>query len=135
MEELRAAQLLAQVGDERQREGRGAVLVTLARADGELASAQVEVEHAQTQAFSEPQAGAVEQRGDEPALAVVALELAEDGADLLPAQHDRQAGLLAGADELLQFSRLAVQHSAIEEEDRAQRLGLGAGAARAEAGR
>ena len=51
VEELRAAQLLAQVGDERPRERRGAVLAALARADGELASGEVEVEHAEAQAL------------------------------------------------------------------------------------
>ena len=128
MEEPRAAQLLAQVGDERPRERRGAVLAALARADGEFASGQVEVQHAEAQALGEPQAGAVEERRDQPALAVVAVELVEDGADLLPAQDDRQAGLLAGADQLVELAHLAVQHVAVEEEERAERLGLRRGA-------
>ena len=91
MDELRAAQLVAELRDERLRESRGAVLAAFARADGELASGEVEVQHAEAQALAEPQAGAVEERGDQPALRVVALELVEDGADFFPAEDDRQA--------------------------------------------
>jgi hypothetical protein len=53
--------LLAQIRHEGLRQRRGTVLVALARADGELAWAQVDVEDAEAQAFAEPQAGAEEQ--------------------------------------------------------------------------
>jgi hypothetical protein len=128
VEALRAAQLLAEVGHERLRQRRGAVLAALARMHGEFASGQVEVEHAEAQAFGQPQAGAVQKRRDQPALAVVPVELVEDGTDLLPAQHDGQALGLAGADEFLELAHLAVQHVAVEKEDRAERLGLRRGA-------
>ena len=108
MDELRAAQLLAEVRDERLRQRGGAVLAALARADGEFASGQVEVEHAEAQTLGQPQARAVEERCDQPALAVVAVELVKDGAHLLPAQDDRQTRLFAGADQLVQLAHLPV---------------------------
>ena len=129
VEELRAAQLVAEVGDERLRERRGTVLAALARADGELTSGEVEVEHAEAQALVEPQACAVQERSDQPALAVVAVELVEDGADLVPAEHDRQPrGLSRARTSSCEFADLAVQHVAVEEEQRAERLGLRRGA-------
>jgi hypothetical protein len=53
VEELRAAQLVAEVGDERLREGRLAVLAALARADGEFASGEVQVEDAEAEALGQ----------------------------------------------------------------------------------
>ena len=129
VEELRAAQLLAQVGDERLRERRGAVLAALARADGEFASGQVEVEHAEAQALGEPQAGAVEQRSDQPALAVVAVELVGGRRGPPPCSaRPADAGCLRARTSSCELADLAVQHVAVEEEERAERLGLRRGA-------
>ncbi len=61
VEEPRAAQLLAQVGDERLRQRGSAVLVAFPRADDEFASGQIEVQHPEAQTLVEAQACTVEQ--------------------------------------------------------------------------
>ena len=93
-----------------------------------LPSGEVEVQHAEAQALAEPQAGAVEERGDQPALRVGALELVERGADFFPAEDDREAPRLAGSHQLVELADLAVQHVAVEEQQGAERLGLRGGA-------
>ncbi len=128
MDELRAAQLIAEVGHERLRKRGGAVLAALAGADGELASGEVQVEHAEAQALVQPQACAVEERSDQPALRVVAVELLQDGAHLFSAQDHGQPGGLARAHQLVELADVAVQDAAVEEEECAERLGLRRGA-------
>ncbi len=126
--ELRAAELLAQGGRESPRQRRGAVLAALAGADDEFAAGEIEIEHAETQTFAETQACTVEEGRDEPADAVAAVQLTEHRTDLGPTEDDGQTHLRAGADQLAQVAHLPVQHVPVQEEQGAERLGLGGGA-------
>ena len=103
-------------------------LPPLPRADDEFAAGQVEVEDTEAQALREPQARAVEERRDQPALAVAASSSWRTArtSSLLSTTGSR--GCFAGADELVELADLAVQHVAVEEEERAERLGLRRGA-------
>src|SRR5512135_1427338 len=99
-----------------------AIRVALATADGDLAQLEVEILDPEPQALEEPEAGSVQEGADQARRAVEAVEHA---ADLAPAEHDGHAGGRAGPDEVAQRVGRTVEDVAIEEEERAQGLGLG----------
>jgi hypothetical protein len=86
---------------------------------------EVDVLDAQAEALRQAQAGAVQQRGDQPEVAV---QLVEDPPDLLPGEYDGQPSLLARPDEAVEGADLAAQDVAMQEEERRERLRLGRGA-------
>jgi len=116
---LRANQLRAQRQDDVFGQHGDAVLGALAVAHDQLAALEVDVLDTQPQPFHQPHARAVQQRSDEPGRAA---GLVEQRANLAGRQHDRQAPVVLGADDLVEPRQLQSQRLLVEEEER--RLGL-----------
>ena len=120
----RAVEVRGQRGLDRGRQHRHPILVALAVADDDLVRREVDVLHAQATAFQQAQPRAVQQERHEPWHAVEPLE---DGADLVPRQHDGQMQGPLGADDVVEPRKLDAEHLAVEKEQGAQGLVLGGG--------
>jgi hypothetical protein len=83
-----------------------------------LAAPEPEVQDAPAQALPEPQAGAVHERRHQPRVAV---ELREDGLDLIAREHHGQPPGFAGADHVGELPDLAADDVTGEEEERGER--------------
>ena len=116
-----ALEAFLQRGLERLGQHGDAVFGALAVADEDFVTGEVEILHAQPQAFHEPQPGAVHQRGHEP---LVAGEVRQHGLDLLPRHHNGEPPGLAGADDLAQVPDFSVENMTIEEQQGRKRLVL-----------
>jgi hypothetical protein len=101
-----------------------AVLRALAVADDEMALAEVDVLDPEAEAFQQSEAGAVEQAGHQ---SIRAVELVEDGADLVAGQDRREPLGPPGRGDPAEVLERPAQDLAIEEEDRMQGLILGGG--------
>ena len=110
---------------ETSREGRHPVTPALSLPDRELRAREVEVLDPQPQALHQTEAGSVEQRGLQPAGAV---QVSQHGPDLVPRQHHGQRAADLRADSRVEALEFAVEDVTVEEEERTQRLVLGAGA-------
>jgi hypothetical protein len=102
-----------QRGLDRGRQHRHSVLVALAVADEDLVRGKVDVLHAQATALQQAKARAVQQERHEPWYAVEPLE---DGADLVPRQHDGEVQGPLGANGVVEPRKLDPEHLAVEKE-------------------
>ena len=101
-----------------------AVFHALAVAHEDLVEREVDVLHAQAQALHEAQARAGEERRDEKGRPV---EPREDGPHLIPREDDGQALRAFRADDVAEGLDGPLEDFAVEEEERAEGLGLGGG--------
>ena len=115
-------QLLAQRRLDRLGQHHRPVLAALAVAHDEGAAAELDVLDPQLQALGDAQAGAVEQRGEQPVLA--RFDGGQDAADLVDAQHHRQAARLTRPADLLHPRQVLAQHLVVEEQQGRQRLAV-----------
>ena len=106
--------------DSNRQDGRS-ILLTLASADDNLPSFEIDIFDAKLQAFLQPQSGAVQESDDHPR---DSLEVLHDARDLLTTQDDRDANGHSGARYVFDRADLDVQHVAIQEQHRAERLVL-----------
>ena len=113
-----------QRGLDRGGQHRHPILVALAVADDDLVRREVDVLHAQATAFQQAQARAVQQERHEPGHAVEPLQ---DGADLVPRQHDGEVQGPLGPDDVVEPRKLDAEHLVVEKEQGAQGLVLGGG--------
>ncbi len=102
-----------------------AVLLPFAVPDEQLVGAEVDVFGPQAQGFEQAQAGAVEQRRDQE---IGAGEALQDLAHFGAAQDDWQALGGFGARDVLQPAELMLEDFAVQKQQRAEGLRLGAGA-------
>ena len=107
--------------DDSSRQNGRSVLLTLASADDNLPSLAIDVFDAELQAFMQPQSGPVQQSDDHPRDSI---EMLHGARDLLTAQDDGRANGHAGARYMFDKADLDVQHGAIQEQHRAERLVL-----------
>jgi hypothetical protein len=82
---------------------------------------EVQILDAKPQAFEQPKPGAVQEARHHPADPG---QLRQDGSDLLSREHHRQARRAACSREVAEFGGLLLEHFAVEEEQRIQRLVL-----------
>jgi len=101
------------------------ILAALALADGDLASFEVEVLHAQLQAFKQAESGAVEEGSGKPRHS---RELTQHCSHFGAGEDDGQGWRRAHARDLGQVGQGPGEDDAVEEDDGAQRLVLGGGA-------
>jgi hypothetical protein len=119
-----ALEVGGQRGLDRGRQHRHPVLVALAVADDDLVRGEVDVLHAQAAALQQAKSRAVQQERHEPWHAVEPLQ---DGANLVPRQHDGEVQGPLGANDVVEPRKLDSEHLAVEEEQGAQSLVLGGG--------
>ena len=103
------------------RKQRHAVLLAFTVPNHDLVQSEVGVLDAQSGAFEEPQAGAVEQHRHQPRCP---LQFGEHPRHLVAAHHHRKASRHAGANDVLDPGKVAPQNLAVEEHERAERLVL-----------
>ena len=113
-----------QVLAQRRRQHRHPVLSPLAVAHRQLVALQVHVLEPQPHTFHQPQPAAVEQPGHQRLAPGQALQQAPH---LRPRQHYRQPLRTLGPDHVLHPRQLDPQHLPVQEQQRRQRLVLGAG--------
>jgi hypothetical protein len=99
----------------------GPGLLTFSASDHNLPPVQIDVFHAELQAFLQPQSGAVQQGNHNPRHAV---QMLHDARDLVATQDDRYANRHARAWHVLNRPDLDVEDVAIQEQKRAERLVL-----------
>jgi hypothetical protein len=92
------------------------ILLALGLADGDFATAEVEVLDTQPEGFEESQAGTVQERAYQ---ARGALQFGQDCLDLVAGQHDRQSLRLAGPDDSFDAVQRLFQHLLVEEQSAA----------------
>jgi len=97
------------------------VLLALAASNHNLPPLQIDVLHAELQAFLQPQPGAVQEGHHHPHDAI---EMLHDARDLVAAQDNRYANRHASARHVLDRPDLDVEDMAIQEQKRAERLVL-----------
>lgn len=124
MEGLDAIHLPAQGLFERAGQEGDAILPALAVADEDVALAEVDVLDPEPEAFHQPQPGSIEEAGHQPGRAV---ELIEDGVDLVAGQDGGQALGPTGGDDAGPLLERLTENLAIEEKDGAEGLILGRG--------
>lgn len=124
MEPLRDGDLRAQRRFQPGRQRHDAVLIPLAVEDGDLPVAEVHVLDAQTEAFAQAHAGAVEQAEDE---VIDAFGMGEDGLDLVAGEDNGHAARALRPGEVVHALDRDVQHVAVEEEHGAEGDVLGVG--------
>ena len=107
--------------DDCPREESRPVLLTFASADHHLPSFEIDIFHAQLQALLQPQPRAIQASHDQPHDSV---EVLHDPRDLVAAQDNRDTNRHASARHVLDPADLDVQHVAIHEQHRAERLVL-----------
>jgi hypothetical protein len=117
-------EMLRQVRLDRGRQHRDPILRPLAIADGDEVGREVDVLDAEARAFEQAQAGTVEEQGQE---ARDAVEVLEVGPDLVARHDDGQVLGPPGAHEVVEPGQVLLQHFAVEEQQRPQRLILGGG--------
>jgi hypothetical protein len=105
------------------RQRRHPVLVALAVAHQELIGREPDVLHAETRALEQAETSTVHEHRHEPRHAV---EPIEDGANLVAREHHRQVGPAFRPDEILEPRQLLPEDLPVEEQERAERLVLGA---------
>jgi hypothetical protein len=105
-------------------EHRDAVLVALAAADDDLIGGEVDVLDAQATTLEDAQARSVKQAGHEPWRAV---EPVEHNTDFVTGRDDWKALRAFGAYGVVEPGQGDVEHVAVEEQERAQRLVLRGG--------
>ena len=106
------------------REHRDPILGALAVPDDDEVRREVDVLDAEARAFEQAQAGAVEEQRHETGNAV---EVLEDGPDLVAGHDDGQVLRAPGADEVVEPGQVLLEHLAVEEQQRPERLILGGG--------
>ena len=106
------------------REHRDPILGALAVPDDDQVGSEVDVLDAQARAFEQAQAGAVEEQGQE---ARDAVEVLEDGTDLVAGQDDGQVLRPPGAHDVVEPRQVLLEHHAVEKEQSRQCLVLGGG--------
>jgi hypothetical protein len=97
------------------------VLLTFSASNHNLPPLQIDVLHAELQAFLQPQPGAVQKGHHHPHDAI---EMLHDARDLVAAQDDGYANRHASARHVLDQPDLDVEDMAIQEQKRAERLVL-----------
>jgi hypothetical protein len=107
--------------DDSSRQDGRSILLTLASGDDNLPSLAIDVLGAELQAFMQPQSGHVQESDDHPRDSI---EMLHDARDLLTAQDDGHANGHAGTRYMFDRADLDVQHVAIQEQHRAERLVL-----------
>lgn len=114
-----------QVMSKRLRNGRGqhrkTIFITLAASHDDLIPVEVNVLYAYPKRLGQSESGAVEQRGDEERCAI---QVIEDGPDLLPGQHHRETLSARGSNDRSDVIHINTQNVPIEEQDSAERLVL-----------
>ena len=116
--------MFVQAADESAGEGDGAVFVPFAFADDDLSSFEVDVFDAESTAFKEAHAGAVEQFEDESH--GIAGHASEDVAHFVDGEDDGESFRLFGSDGIDEWE-LNAEDVAIEEEETGEGLVLSAG--------
>lgn len=116
-------QLLAQRLLQRARQHQYAVLAALAVAHHDGPVGKVEVFHPQAQALGQPHAGAIEHLGQQ---TVLALHQRQHGGHLLRRQHHRQPPPRLRPGDGVHPGQLHAQHLPVQEQQRRQRLPVGA---------
>jgi hypothetical protein len=101
-----------------------AVAGALAAADEDLVAAEVDVLNAQPATLQQAEAGAVQQRGHQRGGAV---DARENGAHFLTREHDGDVQGALGAHDLGQPRKIDLEHVAIQEQERRERLVLRGG--------
>jgi len=99
------------------------VLAALPAPHHDLPPPEIQVLHPKPQRLRQPQAGAIEQRRDQPDAAA---KLGEDRADLLRREHHRQPDRPPGPDQPAQIAERIPEDVPVQEQQGAQRLHLSA---------
>jgi len=120
---VRFDQLRARLAFQRCGQHHDAVLEALAFAHDDGAAVEIDVLHAQTQAFHQAHASAVEQLGQQAVRAAV-IQRREHKRDLVMRQHHRQPALRLRATDLVHPRHGDVEHLLVQEEQRRQRLAV-----------
>ncbi len=113
---LHRCEVRAQRPDDAARQQRDAILEPLAVADQDLASREVDVLHAQPHALHDPHPGAVEEPAEQP---VHAAQPTEHRCHLFAREHHRHSRRRLRTLDVLEPRQVALEHVAVEEEDRA----------------
>lgn len=108
---------------ERGRQDRHTILGALGLANDDFATIQGKILHPQAQALQQTKPSTIEQVGDQPCSAI---QVRKNGRDFATRQHDRQATAWRGPGYALQPGQVDCQHLPIQEQERLQRLVLGA---------
>lgn len=100
------------------------ILGALAVPDDDQVRREVDILDPEACAFEQAQAGAVEEQRQ---AAGDALEVLEDGSNLVAGHDDGQVVRAPGADEVVEPGQVLIEHLPVEEQPRPERLILGGG--------
>lgn len=98
---------------------RPTVLLSFAPANNDLMPVEVNVLHAQLQAFVDPEAGTVEEHDDDPDSS---RQVFHDCGGFVTAEHERHTGRHTRSGNLLDLANVHLEHVSVHEEQRTQRL-------------
>jgi len=118
---LDVLEMRGEVGGRDGRERCGPILVALSCSNDDLISGEVDVLGSEPSALEQTETGAIEQERHEP---VSAMELAEDGSQLVTGEDYRQADRALGPHDLVEPWQILAEDLPVEEEQGAQRLVL-----------
>jgi hypothetical protein len=119
MQRAHLHEVLSERRSRRLRQRRHAILVALRPAQTQLARLEVDVLHAQRESLEQAQSRPIEQSRYQP---LHARELREQRAHLLTREHDRQPQRRVRANRARDVADVELQHLAIQEHERAERL-------------
>ncbi len=122
MQQTHICEMLAERLDQRGRQHRHSILLTLAATDGDLISIEIQILHAQLQTLFQAKARSVKQHRDDPHRA---FQVRQHCSHFLPTQDDRQTNRLLRSDDVLDVTDRFVEHVLVQEQQRREGLVLG----------